>query len=357
MLDPSTDSSTHHQTIEHCSNQQDTFPDPPFSSLVNYPGWPGRMQHHLSANPHPERPFDSCKTSSHPTLVPHRESTRAKYLPSVQWPKWSRLAFIQQCVRHHLPTWWRHSGLPSINIRWKHPSSAHLPTSWPTSEDIGQLVNKLFGQFIFASTVAKYVNSHCHWPPDWLKIIFGWSKPGQEMPFAELDSLYHLILSSVTDIEKMQDVLMFLVVQPFWQPDLQLTQTTSLIKQFLFYRPGKINMILTALYSIMYVPSPGDKLCEPQFFHALLPDFLLDWSRSMDFFLNQGAAYAKLTGLAVKHISNLTESPLQNDQCMSLPSSSDFMDSMKMKMIFIGHFGCIASRLICPWSSLSNCAG
>ena len=96
------------------------------------------------------------------------------------------------------------------------------------------------------------------------------------MPFAELDSLYHLILSSVTDIEKMQDVLMFLVVQPFWQPDLQLTQTTSLIKQFLFYRPGKINMILTALYSIMYVPSPGDKLCEPQFFHALLPDFLLD---------------------------------------------------------------------------------
>jgi hypothetical protein len=87
-------------------------------------------------------------------------------------------------------------------IKRKHPSRAHLPMSWPSSKDIGWLVRKSSGQFrVFASTVTKYDNFSCHWPPGRLKIIFGQSELGQETPFAELDSLYHLILSSVVDTE------------------------------------------------------------------------------------------------------------------------------------------------------------
>jgi len=196
------------------------------------------------------------------------------------------------------------------DIKRNHPSRTHLPTSWPSSENIQRLIEKSSGQFIFASTVAKYVNSHRHWPPDRLKIILRQSEPGQETPFAELDSVYHFILSSVADIEKLQYVLIFLVFQP-----LQLGQqstTKTLIEKFLFYRPGEIDMILTDLHSIIYVPLiPWEEL---RFFHASLPDFLLDRSRSKDLFLDQGAAYAKLTGLAVKHINNPIESPLLNDQ-------------------------------------------
>ena len=90
-------------------------------------------------------------------------------------------------------------------------------------------------------------------------------------------------------------------------------------------------MILNDLHSIIYVPPPGDGFRELQFFHASLPDFLLDRSRSMDLFLDQGAAYAKLTGLAVNHIMNPTGSPLGNDQGMSSPSCCDFINSIKMK--------------------------
>ena len=176
-------------------------------------------------------------------------------------------------------------------IKRKHPSKAHFPESWPSLR---------------------------HWPPDRLKIIFGQSDPGQETPFAELDSLYHLILSSVTDTKKFQDFLMLLVLRPFSQGVPRLKQTRNLIENFLFYRPGEIDMILTDLHSIIYLPSPGDELRELQFFHASLPDFLLDRSRSKDLFLDQGAACTKLTGLAMKHINNPTESPLKNDPCMSL---------------------------------------
>jgi len=137
-------------------------------------------------------------------------------------------------------------------LKRQHPSRAHLPTSWPSSENIRQLVKKSSGQFIFASTVAKYVNSHRHWPPDRSKIILGQCEPGQETPFAELDGLYHLILSSVADTEKLQDLLKFLVLRPFSQLHIWLVATTTLIEEFLFYRPGEIDMILTDLHSIIY---------------------------------------------------------------------------------------------------------
>jgi hypothetical protein len=197
-------------------------------------------------------------------------------------------------------------------INQKHPSRAHFPTSWPSSEDIRRLVEKSSGQFIFASTVAKYVNSHRHWPPDRLKIIFGQSKPGQETPFAELDSLYHLILSSVANIERVKDLLTFLVLHPIRGEGMH---TTTSIERFLFYRPGEMDMILSDLHSIIYVPPTGNGFSELRFFHASLPDFLQDRSRSTDFFLNRGAEYAKLTGLAVKHISNPTEFQMRNE-CM-----------------------------------------
>ena len=216
-------------------------------------------------------------------------------------------------------------------IKQNHPSKAHLPMSWPSSEDIGRLVKKSSGQFIYASTVVKFVNSHRHWPPDRLKIIFGQSNSGQETPFAELDNLYHLILTSVADIGKLQDFLMFLVLQPFSQLSPWLTQTTTLIENFLFYRPGEIDIMLTDLHSIIYVPPPEDEFRELQFFHASFSDFLLDRSRSMDLFLDQGAAYAKLTGLAVNHIKNPTGSPLGNDQGMSSSSCCDFIHSIKVK--------------------------
>jgi len=197
-------------------------------------------------------------------------------------------------------------------IKRKHPSGAHLPKNWPSLQDIRRLVEKSSGQFIFASTVAKYLHSHRHWPPDRLKIIFGQSNPRNETPFAELDGLYRLILLSV-DVAKLKDLLMFLLLQPFQGGLIQ----TTLIEKFLFYRPGEMDMILTDLHSIISVPPPGDAFSDLRFVHASLPDFLLDQSRSLDLFFDQSPAYLKLTELAVKHIDHPTKYSLWNYQRMS----------------------------------------
>jgi len=73
--------------------------------------------------------------------------------------------------------------------------------------------------------------------------------------------------------------------------------------------PGEMDQILNDP-----LPPPWGEFCEFQFFHASLPDFLLDRSRSRDLFVDEGAAYLKFTELAVKHINNPTKSPIRN-QC------------------------------------------
>jgi len=122
-----------------------------------------------------------------------------------------------------------------------------------------------------------------------LKNIFRQSAPGQETPFAELDSLYYFILSSTADIEKLKDILLALVLHPFQRFQSKGFQTPAWIEKFLFYRPGEVDMILSDLHSIISVPPPDDGVTELRLFHASLPDFLLDRSRSKDFFLDQGA--------------------------------------------------------------------
>ena len=65
------------------------------------------------------------------------------------------------------------------DIKNRHPSRAHLPSSWPSDEEVERLVQKSSGQFIYASTVIKFIDSHRHWPPDRLDIMFGISPRGK----------------------------------------------------------------------------------------------------------------------------------------------------------------------------------
>jgi hypothetical protein len=59
------------------------------------------------------------------------------------------------------------------DIKKRHPSGASLPL-WPSENDIERLVQKSSGQFIYASTVIKFIDSHRHWPPDRLDNIATW---------------------------------------------------------------------------------------------------------------------------------------------------------------------------------------
>ena len=52
------------------------------------------------------------------------------------------------------------------DILVNHPAGADIPSGWPSRNDISRLVEKSSGQFIYASTVVKFVESTCHQPQE-----------------------------------------------------------------------------------------------------------------------------------------------------------------------------------------------
>ena len=103
-----------------------------------------------------------------------------------------------------------------------HPAGADIPRGWLSNYDTLQLVEKSSGQFIYASTVVKFVESMCHLPQERLEVVFGLVTSEIATPFAELDTLYNQIFTSIIQIEKALDILMVLILftQLPPQPDI-----------------------------------------------------------------------------------------------------------------------------------------
>ena len=188
------------------------------------------------------------------------------------------------------------------DIREVHPSRAHLPQSWPLKEDIDRLVEKSSGQFIYASTVMKFICSLRHWPPDRLAIIFGIIPRGKSTPFAEMDALYlHILASADENLPKALEIISFLLLFRHQR----LHPTPSFVSSFFSYRRGELTLTLSDLHSIIAVPiSPEDEI-PLSFYHASLGDCLLDRSRSGDnFFIDPGLGHRKFAMLIMEILVN-----------------------------------------------------
>ena len=191
------------------------------------------------------------------------------------------------------------------DIKHRHPSRAHLPSPWPSDKEIRRLERKSSGQFIYASTVIKFIDSHRHWPPDRLNIIFGISPRGKTTPFAEMDSLYlHILMSASDNIETALEI--FAILLFLHHRDLEITP--RFVESFLSLRKGEVFMILSDLHSIISMPSPDERKSRKsplRLFHASLGDFLTDRSRSGDaFFLDSGVYHRNIVNRIVKQLMN-----------------------------------------------------
>jgi hypothetical protein len=187
------------------------------------------------------------------------------------------------------------------DIREAHPSRADLPQPWPPEEDIDHLVKKSSGQFIYVSTIMKFLSSPRHWPPDRLAIIFGILPRGKLTPFAEMDALYVQILRSACEnLPKALEIFAFLLLihHPWLKP------TPRFVTSFLSYRRGELASILSDLHSIIAVPtSPADEEIPLRFYHASLGDFLLDHSRSGDeFFIDPRLGHRTIVMLIMESL-------------------------------------------------------
>jgi len=202
-------------------------------------------------------------------------------------------------------------------IRSEHPLASYIPSPWPSVDVLREFTKKSSGQFIFASTAVKYTGGDPYeLPTRRLDIIRRLQPPrgDEDLPYAELNSLYHHVLSGVGDIEKVKHVLGVLVVVPV---DLVRVgfYTTQSIDDFFFWQPGETKACLSPLESIIGCDGEG----RISIFHASLSDFLLDPSRSYQFHLCQESILGDCTAMGLRR---LRQQGLSGKGVLFLPSQN-----------------------------------
>ena len=175
------------------------------------------------------------------------------------------------------------------NIRREHP---YLPTSWPNDSHIETVVKKSSGQFIYAATVMRYVDEGHHGHEKRFSTVLGLqSSNNTDVPFATLDELYLQIFGSIgkDEIEGVMEVLSARICLK--------VRVLEVLEEFFDYRRGELACVLRGISSLVLVPErrwdPFDET-EVKIYHASLPDFLLDRTRSRSFYLDPPAVLLKL---------------------------------------------------------------
>ncbi|KAK7051258.1 hypothetical protein VNI00_004758 [Paramarasmius palmivorus] len=164
-------------------------------------------------------------------------------------------------------------------IRAKHHRSMqNIPDLWPGPAVISQLVQRACSQFVYATTVTKYIDSPHALPTKRLDDILS-ARPAKPSPYAELDLLYLQILRSCHDITAVLQILQLVLGS---SPDIPANDPW-LIAQILEMDEAMIPVLMIGLHSVLQVPSnPRERIV---IFHASFSEFLRDPGRSQEFFV------------------------------------------------------------------------
>jgi len=198
-------------------------------------------------------------------------------------------------------------------IRQEHPLASYIPSSWPSADVLHGLTQKSSGQFIFASTTVKYIGGDPHQLPHRRLDVISHLQPpeGEEdLPYADLNSLYNHVLSNVRNFERVKQVLgVLIILKPIFryqEPDdiLYPTRIDDIlysvpgIDDFLFWQLGETKACLSQLASVIECCENGTI----SILHASLSDFLLDPSRSHHFHLCRGSVLGDCAALGLRHL-------------------------------------------------------
>lgn len=166
-------------------------------------------------------------------------------------------------------------------LRTNHPQGRHLPTSWPAETAIKTLVHNASGQFIYAATVMKFLNSPRHNPIKALEAICHTqlSANPPHTPFGQLDALYHHVLGAVQDIEKVLNILYFMVLSTN-----KSLCTSAAMETVLGYSNGELYTILCDMHSLLDIPEDTNQ--QLRFYHTSLGDFLRDPLRAQHLYIS-----------------------------------------------------------------------
>ena len=144
---------------------------------------------------------------------------------------------------------------------------------WPPGKALDQLVSKSSGQFIYASTVVKFIDDIYDDPRERLDIVLKTRPVNSVSPFAELDELYIQILSQQPNTRLLRDL--FTLIIALREPNVKFVCQRLRIKQ------EQLERKLLRLRSLVRI-SRHDVTT----YHLSLHDFFLDKKRAGKYFIH-----------------------------------------------------------------------
>ena len=166
-------------------------------------------------------------------------------------------------------------------------------TPWPPGDAIQSLAEKASGQFIYASTIIKFLDDRHFRPQERLGVVLGALPHGTFSPFAEIDLLYTQILDTVP-VPKVETTLLCLGAIIFFHDDSETSsygKSLEYLDELFQLKPGGIEHLLVDLHLVLDVQS------KVFIRHKSFSEFLMDDARSGKYYLNEEITKAKIAGL------------------------------------------------------------
>jgi hypothetical protein len=170
----------------------------------------------------------------------------------------------------------------------KQRSDIELPDPWPRDNEISALAEKSSRLFIFASTLARFIESEYHDPKERLRLVLSEASGTMYEGRAGIDSLYSQVLlhafSDVREPAVFDNARRVLGAIVFAFNPLSRRE----LSKILGIPTTLVSTTLRHLHSVILVPA--DETREVRVFHKSFPDFLQDNGRCTDLRFHVGPA-------------------------------------------------------------------
>ena len=191
----------------------------------------------------------------------------------------------------------------------KRRSDLDLSDPWPSDDDLTALTKKSSGLFIFASTLARFIESEHHEPDKRLRQVVTLPDSTLHEGRAGIDPLYAQVLahafSGVEDAAVFANLRRILGAVVLGFNPLSRAQ----IAKILDLDGSLIAATLRHLHSVLLIPNEAPKVI--RIFHKSFPDFLQDPSRCSDpkFFINPAVHHGEMALGCLEVLKKLRRNP------------------------------------------------
>ncbi|ESK96777.1 nwd2 [Moniliophthora roreri MCA 2997] len=162
-----------------------------------------------------------------------------------------------------------------------------VPENWPEEEAIQELVRRSCGQFVYATTVIKYIDNLQSVPTVRLGAILESRVLKGKSLYPELDLLYRQVLQSCEGVDAVSCILFWIIhhgniAASDAEAGRLFIPTCWVIGQVLDMEPATVRAHLFSLHSVLHVPDHSDHNII-KVLHASFTEFLCDAERSQQY--------------------------------------------------------------------------